>query len=101
IDPAFIMNSWEKAVLPRLFDWIGAGADLGPVLDAGCGIGKLGTALVGQGRNGTRIVGFDFQATLLAEAGPGYEALVEADVHHLPFKSQAVRGASDADALAH
>jgi len=101
IDPAFIMNSWEKAVLPRLFDWIGAGADLGPVLDAGCGIGKLGTALVGQGRNGTRIVGFDFQATLLAEAGPGYEALVEADVHHLPFKSQSFGAAIASNSLHH
>ena len=99
IDPAFIMNSWEKAVLPRLFDWIGA-VD-GPVLDAGCGIGKLGTALVGRGRNGTSIVGFDFQATLLAEAGPGYEALVEADVHHLPFKSQSFGAAIASNSLHH
>jgi SAM-dependent methyltransferase len=103
IDPAFIMNSWEKAVLPRLFDWIGA-ID-GPVLDAGCGIGKLGTALTNRGRNGASksapIVGFDFQGTLLAEAGPGYEALVEADVHHLPFKSQSFAAAIASNSLHH
>jgi SAM-dependent methyltransferase len=101
IDPAFIMNSWEKAVLPRLFDWIGA-VD-GPVLDAGCGIGKLGTALSGRGdgRGAPQIVGFDFQGTLLAEAGPGYAALVEADVHHLPFKSQSFAAAIASNSLHH
>jgi SAM-dependent methyltransferase len=98
IDPAFIMNSWEKAVLPRLYDWIGA-VD-GPVLDAGCGIGKLGTALSQRGVNGS-IVGFDFQGTLLAEAGPGYEALVEADVHHLPFKSGSFGAAIASNSLHH
>ncbi len=98
IDPAFIMNSWEKAVLPRLYDWIGS-VD-GPVLDAGCGIGKLGTALSQRGLNGS-IVGFDFQGTLLAEAGPGYEALVEADVHHLPFKSGSFSAAIASNSLHH
>ena len=110
IDPAFIMNSWEKAVLPRLFDWIGA-VD-GPVLDAGCGVGKLGTALSHRGGGngaatggpqpeGNQIVGFDFQGTLLAEAGPGYAALVEADVHHLPFKSQSFGAAIASNSLHH
>ena len=108
IHPAFIMNSWEKAVLPRLFDWIGA-VD-GPVLDAGCGVGKLGTALSHRGNGaaaggpqpgGPQIVGFDFQGTLLAEAGPGYAALVEADVHHLPFKSQSFGAAIASNSLHH
>ena len=74
------MNSWDKAVLPRLFDWIGA-VD-GPVLDAGCGVGKLGTALAHRGggngrppeaRNRSRPNRRTrFEGTLLAEAGPGY-----------------------------
>jgi SAM-dependent methyltransferase len=98
-DPGFIMNSWEKAVLPRLFDWIGA-VD-GPVLDAGCGVGNLGTSLSRRGTNGTTIVGFDFQGTLLAEAGPGYAALVEADAHRLPFKSQSFGAAIASNSLHH
>ena len=99
VDPAFIMNDWERAVLPTLFDWIGSLG--GVVLDVGCGIGKLGASLTALGRDDVALVGTDFQATLLEEARVGYTARVEGDVHHLPFRDGAFAAAIASNALHH
>ncbi|HVU51917.1 MAG TPA: methyltransferase domain-containing protein [Polyangia bacterium] len=99
MDPSFIMNDWERAVLPRLDEWLGDAP--GATLDVGCGVGKLGEALTARGRGRTSLVGTDFQSTLLAEARVGYAALVQADVHHLPFKDGAFAAAITTNALHH
>ena len=99
VDPALIMNDWERAVLPGLADWIG-GVD-GPVVDVGCGIGKLGTALTRLGRSDLQIIGADFQGTLLEEARDGYAARIEADAHHLPFRDGAFAAAIASNSLHH
>ncbi len=99
VDPAFIMNDWEREVLPSLFDWIGNSG--GVILDVGCGIGKLGAALAARGRSDVTLVGMDFQGELLQEARVGYAARVEGDVHHLPFKSAAFSAAIASNALHH
>jgi SAM-dependent methyltransferase len=99
VDPAFIMNDWERAVLPSLFDWIGNVG--GVVLDVGCGIGKLGASLTEIGRSDVTLLGMDFQAALLEEARTGYAARVEGDVHHLPFTDGAFSAAIASNALHH
>jgi SAM-dependent methyltransferase len=99
MDPTFIMNGWERAVLPRLDDWLGHAG--GATLDVGCGVGKLGEALTALGRGRAKLVGTDFQSTLLDEVREGYAALVQADVHHLPFKDGAFSAAITTNALHH
>ena len=99
VDPEYIMNDWEREVLPQLADWMGSAP--GPILDVGCGIGKLGTALTALGRTDLQIIGADFQATLLEEARVGYAARVEADAHHLPFRDQAFVGAIASNSMHH
>jgi SAM-dependent methyltransferase len=99
MDPTFIMNDWERAVLPRLADWLGDAP--GATLDIGCGVGKLGEALTALGRGRAALVGTDFHATLLDEVREGYAGLVQADVHHLPFKDGAFAGAITTNALHH
>jgi SAM-dependent methyltransferase len=100
VDPTFIMNDWEREVLPRLADWI-EGAAPGPILDIGCGIGKLGAALESVGRGKGNLVGTDFHGMLLQEVRVGYAGLVEADVHRLPFKDGAFAAAITTNALHH
>lgn len=99
MDPTFIMNDWERAVLPRLAAWLGDAA--GATLDVGCGVGKLGEALAATGRARGPLVGTDFHATLLEEVREGYAGLVQADVHHLPFKDGAFAAAITTNALHH
>lgn len=105
VDPAFIMNSWEKAVLPALFAWIGE--PRGKVLDVGCGVGNLGTALAASAASSGRLpgavelIGLDFQRTLLDEARTGYAARVEGDVHNLPFSDGAFSAAIASNSLHH
>jgi SAM-dependent methyltransferase len=99
MDPTFIMNDWERAVLPRLAEWLGDAPGL--TLDVGCGVGKLGKALTTLGRGGDRLVGTDFHGTLLEEVREGYGGLVQADVHHLPFKDGAFAAAITTNALHH
>jgi SAM-dependent methyltransferase len=98
MDPTFIMNDWERAVLPRLADWLGDAS--GATLDIGCGVGKLGKALTTIGR-ASALIGTDFHGTLLEEVGDGYAGLVQADVHHLPFKDGAFAAAITTNALHH
>jgi SAM-dependent methyltransferase len=99
MDPTYIMNDWEREVLPRLADWLG---DVpGTLIDIGCGVGKLGAALTTLGRAPAALVGTDFQGTLLDEIRVGYSGLVEADVHRLPFKDAAFSAAITTNALHH
>ncbi len=98
MDPTFIMNDWERAVLPRLAALLGDAA--GATLDIGCGVGKLGAATT-LGRTGGALVGTDFHGTLLEEVREGYAGLVQADVHHLPFKDGAFAAAITTNALHH
>jgi SAM-dependent methyltransferase len=99
IDNVSILNRWELQVLPRLVDWLG---DMhGPILDVGCGVGHLGNALFAAGRSEVELVGTDFQAELLEEVGTGYLGLVEADVHHLPFRDAAFAGIIASNSLHH
>ena len=99
MDPTFIMNDWERAVLPRLADLLGDAP--GVTLDVGCGVGKLGKALTAMGRATGGLIGTDFHGTLLEEVGDGYAGLVQADVHHLPFKDGAFAAAITTNALHH
>jgi SAM-dependent methyltransferase len=99
MDPSYIMNDWERAVLPRLADWLGDAE--GALLDVGCGVGKLGEALAASGRAPRALVGTDFHRKLLEEARDGYAGLVQADVHHLPFKDGAFAAAITTNALHH
>jgi ubiquinone/menaquinone biosynthesis C-methylase UbiE len=99
MDPTFIMNDWERAVLPRLADWMGDAS--GTILDIGCGVGKLGTALTALGRAPARLIGTDFHGTLLEEVRDGYAGLVQADVHRLPFKDGSFSAAITTNALHH
>jgi SAM-dependent methyltransferase len=99
VDPTFIMNDWEREVLPRLAVWL---EDVsGPILDVGCGVGKLGKALTSLGRSTHNLVGTDFHIKLLEEIHTGYAGLVEADVHRLPFKDGAFAAAITTNALHH
>jgi SAM-dependent methyltransferase len=99
VDPTYIMNDWERAVLPRLADWLGTVQ--GPILDIGCGVGKLGKALKMLGRPTDNLLGFDFQSKLLEEIHEGYAGLLEADVHKLPFKDGYFAAAITTNALHH
>jgi SAM-dependent methyltransferase len=99
MDPTFIMNDWERAVLPRLADLLGDAP--GVTLDVGCGVGKLGKALTAMGRATGGLIGTDFHGTLLEEVREGYAGLVQADVHHLPFKDGAFAAAITTNALHH
>jgi demethylmenaquinone methyltransferase/2-methoxy-6-polyprenyl-1,4-benzoquinol methylase len=102
VDPTYIMNDWEREVLPRLADWIDdASGPSGPILDIGCGVGKLGAALTSLGRSKGNLVGTDFHGKLLEEVRTGYAGLVEADVHRLPFKDGAFAAAITTNALHH
>jgi SAM-dependent methyltransferase len=77
-----VLNKWEEDVLDRILDWLGD-VDT-PVLDVGCGVGHLGRTALERGRP-LDLVGFDLMAELLADARVGYGALVEGDVHRMPF----------------
>jgi SAM-dependent methyltransferase len=99
VDPTYIMNDWERAVLPRLADWLEDAQ--GPILDVGCGVGKLGEALERLGRSRGNLVGTDVHGKLLEEVRVGYAGLVEADVHRLPFKDGAFAAAITTNALHH
>ena len=99
INPAFVMNHWEKQVLPQLFEWVGGVQ--GTILDVGCGVGMLGTVLAALGRSDVSLLGTDFQGTLLDEARTGYAARVEADVHHLPFRDNSFAAAIASNSLHH
>jgi SAM-dependent methyltransferase len=98
-DPASILANWEVQVLPQFVDWLGP-VD-GMVLDVGCGVGHLGRSLAAIGRTDVQLIGTDFQAELLAKVEGGYSALVEADVHHLPFKDGAFAAAVASNSLHH
>jgi SAM-dependent methyltransferase len=98
-DPASILANWEVQVLPQFVDWLGK-AD-GPILDVGCGVGHLGRSLAAIGRTDVQIIGTDFQAELLAKVGPGYAALLEADVHHLPLRDASFAGVVASNSLHH
>ena len=98
-DTASVLNRWEVEVLPQLVDWLG---DVpGPVLDVGCGVGHLGASLTVMGRTDIQLIGTDFQPDLLQEVRSGYSGLVEADVHHLPFKDEVFAGAIASNSLHH
>jgi SAM-dependent methyltransferase len=98
-DPASILASWEVQVLPHFVDWLGEVR--GPILDVGCGVGHLGRSLDAVGRKDVQLIGTDFQAELLAKIGPGYSALIEADVHHLPLKDATFAGVVASNSLHH
>ncbi|MES1209407.1 MAG: class I SAM-dependent methyltransferase [Pseudomonadota bacterium] len=98
-DQASVMNRWEEQVLPQLVSRLG---DVqGPILDVGCGVGHLGNALTAMGRNDIDLFGIDFQRDLLDEAHAGYAGLVEADVHHLPIRSDTFGAAIASNSLHH
>jgi SAM-dependent methyltransferase len=99
VDRTSIMNRWEEMMMPRLVDWLG---DVrGPVLDVGCGIGQLGRVLMAAGRRDIELFGIDFHCELLAEAGTGYVALVEGDVHCLPIHDGEFAAVIASNALHH
>ena len=96
LDSRSVMNHWEEQILPRLVDRLGP--IRGPVLDLGCGVGHLGRVTAGKG---IELWGLDLQGELLAEAKTGYAALVEGDIHRLPFRSGAFLAVVAANALHH
>ena len=98
-DRSVIMNRWEEQVLPRLLDWLGPVT--GVVLDVGCGVGHLGNVFATSRHPDVELVGTDFQPELLRQAEAGYAGLVEADVHHLPFKSNSIGAAIASNSLHH
>jgi SAM-dependent methyltransferase len=99
-NPVIIMNRWEEEqVLPHILSQL---TDVeGMVLDAGCGVGHLGQSLERVGRANIDLIGTDFQEELLARVTTGYEGLVEADVHNLPFKDGAFSAVLTSNALHH
>ena len=99
-NPTVIMNRWEEEqVLPHILSQINDVT--GPVLDAGCGVGHLGQSLERLGRADIDLIGTDFQEELLAKVTVGYVGLVEADVHHLPFKNDSFSAVLTSNALHH
>jgi len=83
-DPRSVLNKWEEGVLERILEWLGDLAT--PVLDVGCGVGHLGRVALEADRR-LDIVGVDLMSELLLDARTGYGALIEGDVHRLPFKN--------------
>jgi ubiquinone/menaquinone biosynthesis C-methylase UbiE len=87
LDHRSVLNTWEERVLRRILEWLGDVAT--PVLDVGCGVGHLGRVSTDAGRR-VDLVGFDLMAELLMEAGVGYGALIEGDIHRMPMKTGSV-----------
>jgi SAM-dependent methyltransferase len=82
LDQTSVLNRWEEGVLGRILEWLG---DVdGPVLDVGCGVGHLGRVAVAQGAP-VDLVGIDLMVQLLRDATTGYGALVEGDIHKMPW----------------
>lgn len=87
---ASVLAPWFRHIHARLLAGF-APRSQGLVLDVGCGTGELLRAARAQ-RPDLRLVGVDFSRAMLDQARrKGIEA-VQADVHHLPFRS----GAADA-----
>ena len=83
VDDRSVLNKWEEGVLERILEWLGDAST--PVLDVGCGVGHLGRTANALGRE-VDLVGFDLMAELLMEATVGYGALIEGDIHRMPFQ---------------